>query len=635
MKAFLSANIIFLLLAGIFLTVSVSLYSPGFNGPMIYDSEQIARATQYGAQPSVSDFVRICPQRPVAMFSFYVSYLLHGLNPAYLRIDNAVLLALTALVLVAFLFAVLEIPAAYASATTSEKKWVAAAAGLIFLIHPLQTYLVLYVWQRQALLACLFYFSALAVYVHTRKGAFSHATLGYIVVFGLFLSGVLSKENAITFPLALVLLEITVLKEKPLNGWRLFLFVGILFAAAAATVAPIERPFGTEAPASGITETVKAYYQESGLTFLAVLYSFFRTAVSHFIAVVLPFPGNVKFVDAEIISESLIDPPSTLAALIALALLVVSALFAQRRRPVVTFGIFFFLLNLLPESFLVPHYLFFGYRAVLPMAGLLAVGAVGFIELLPHLRKALPGNKASIATCAAFLVVAIGLMSVTYSKAKPWKSCDLIWREFSNALPVFEPGLQKTPYQHSLVNLGSCLESNGRPAEAVRAYQKALEVSPEAAPALVGLGKAYVALGRLDDAESSFKKAIEVPHHSNTEIFWSQFSYALFLDDARRYDEALVHYGEALKTGEQPEKIYHNQGLIMLEQGRLAEAVFNFGKALEYQPLFGPPHQALAKVHFGLGNYAEAMQQCMAAARAGAPCDPQALKKAIDAQSAK
>jgi Tfp pilus assembly protein PilF len=73
----------------------------------------------------------------------------------------------------------------------------------------------------------------------------------------------------------------------------------------------------------------------------------------------------------------------------------------------------------------------------------------------------------------------------------------------------------------------------------------------------------------------------------------------------------------------------------MLEQGRLAEAVYNFGKALEYQPLFGPPHQALAKVHFGLGNYAEAMKHCMAAARAGTPCDPQALKKAIDAQSAK
>ncbi|MGO9571372.1 MAG: tetratricopeptide repeat protein [Desulfomonilaceae bacterium] len=635
MKVLLPSGIIFFLLAGIFLPVSTSLYGPGFNGPLIYDSERLERATQNGTQPSPSDFVRIFPQRPVAMFSFYVSYLLHGLNPSSLRIDNAVLLALTALVLVALLFAVLEIPTAHILGTASEKKWVAAAAGLIFLIHPLQTYLVLYVWQRQALLACLFYFSALAVYVRTRTGVLPHTTLGYIAVFGLFLFGVLSKENAITLPLALVLLEITVLREEPRNGWKIFLFAGFLIASAAATLALLERPHGVQVTASGIWETVTVYYRESGLSIMAVLSAFFRTTISHLIAVLLPLPGNVKFVDAEIISESLVDPPSTLAALIALALLVVLALWMRRRRPLVSFGILFFLLNLLPESLLVPQYLFFGYRAVLPMAGVLAVGAAGFLELLPHLKRALPGKRAPVAGCVVFLVIAVGLMSVTYAKAIPWSSCDLIWHEFLKALPVFEPRLQKPPYVHSLVNLGQCLESSGRTAEAVQAYQKALEIAPEQASVLVALGKAHVALGNLDDAESYFKKAIEVPRHSNTETFWAHFSYALFLDNARRYKEALFHYGEALKTGEQPEKIYHNLGLIMLEQGRLVDAVDYFGKALERQPHFGPPHQALAKVQFGLGNYADAMKHCVAAARAGSPCNPQALEKAIHAQSTK
>jgi hypothetical protein len=119
MKARLSPGIILSLLAGISLPVSISLYNPGFNGPIIYDSERVERAPHYGTQPSLSDLVRIFPQRPVAMFSFYVSYLFHGLNPPSLRIDNAALPALTALVLVAFLFANKEVSSNLGSSGSS------------------------------------------------------------------------------------------------------------------------------------------------------------------------------------------------------------------------------------------------------------------------------------------------------------------------------------------------------------------------------------------------------------------------------------------------------------------------------------------------------------------------------------
>ena len=86
--------------------------------------------------------------------------------------------------------------------------------GLAFVAHPLQTYVVLYDWQREAIMACLFYFSALAVYLGVRSGRFRNEGLGYVLTAVLFFAGLQSKENLATLPIMMFLAEIILFRQS-------------------------------------------------------------------------------------------------------------------------------------------------------------------------------------------------------------------------------------------------------------------------------------------------------------------------------------------------------------------------------------------------------------------------------------
>ena len=83
--------------------------------------------------------------RELTFFSFYLNHLLAGDNPAGYHIVN-VLLHIANAALLFFL-------AAAEFVETMDGRLLAAA---IFLVHPIQTEPVLYVYQRSTLLACFF-----------------------------------------------------------------------------------------------------------------------------------------------------------------------------------------------------------------------------------------------------------------------------------------------------------------------------------------------------------------------------------------------------------------------------------------------------------------------------------------------
>ena len=86
--------------------------------------------------------------------------------------------------------------------------------GILFTVHPLQSMVVLYAWQREAIMGCLFYYSALAAYVAVRSERIP-LTAGYGATAVLFLAGMLSKENVATLPVAVMLAEMTLFGRGP------------------------------------------------------------------------------------------------------------------------------------------------------------------------------------------------------------------------------------------------------------------------------------------------------------------------------------------------------------------------------------------------------------------------------------
>jgi hypothetical protein len=113
------------------------------------------------------------------MGSFYLNYLIWGMNPFYFRMANAVILAMTAFIAALTFILILEIAGPASAGTSREKQAVGLFLGLVFLVHPVHVYFVDYIWQRMGLLSCFFYISALAAYLATRSGRIRSAAAGY------------------------------------------------------------------------------------------------------------------------------------------------------------------------------------------------------------------------------------------------------------------------------------------------------------------------------------------------------------------------------------------------------------------------------------------------------------------------
>ena len=83
-------------------------------------------------------------------------------------------------------------------------------AALIFVSHPLQTQAVTYLAQRVAVLATTFYLGALLCYAGSRLSGKRITAAGLLLISLLLaMAGVLTKENAVTIPLAILLFEVT------------------------------------------------------------------------------------------------------------------------------------------------------------------------------------------------------------------------------------------------------------------------------------------------------------------------------------------------------------------------------------------------------------------------------------------
>ena len=169
----------------LFLGVVVALNYRAFDAPFYYDSTSLQDQDYLFASGDIWQVIRFFPQRPVAMASLYWNYLIAGLNPHYFRFFNAVVMAMTGFMAVLMIDLFFETPALKTTADEKYKHVLAVLLGLIFVVHPVQSFLVLYIWQRFALLSSLFFFSAFVSYLAARTNRIN-SMLGYSLSLVLF-----------------------------------------------------------------------------------------------------------------------------------------------------------------------------------------------------------------------------------------------------------------------------------------------------------------------------------------------------------------------------------------------------------------------------------------------------------------
>ena len=404
---------VYALLIGVLVCLA---YWPGVSGGFVFDDYQNIALNQAVLlnELSLDGLLRAAfssgagpTGRPIAQVSFALNHLLGGPSPLGFKITNILIHALNGIIVFAL---VNRLAALYQrTATNRTTLFLAFCVATVWSLHPLNLSSVLYVVQRMTSLSATFALLAMVAYVEFRvrwATSSSAAGLAWALVAGLlFLGGIYTKESAVLTPYFILLIEYLVFGFSCQTRWRqavlragfaLLIFVPIVFVIGKTIVNPA---WLVEWHAGRGYEVVDYFLTQSRILWLYLKWLF----VPNILELGL-------YHDDFAMSRGLLDPVSSLLALIGHVLLLSIAWWARARYRVVTFGILWFYVGHLLESTVLPLMLIFEHRNYLPSLGpiVVAVWLVAQFDL-------------SVRARSMALVLALAVMfSLTALRAQEW-----------------------------------------------------------------------------------------------------------------------------------------------------------------------------------------------------------------------
>jgi tetratricopeptide (TPR) repeat protein len=128
------------------------------------------------------------------------------------------------------------------------------------------------------------------------------------------------------------------------------------------------------------------------------------------------------------------------------------------------------------------------------------------------------------------------------------------------------------------------LEQSGAPvAEAIEAYQKAVDYDPRLAAAHVNLGTIFFNARDWDRAAACYRRALE----ANPNYPLAHFNLANLYDETGQPEQALTHYQAALKLDPNYADAHYNLALLFQAGGHTLKAVRHWQRYLKLDPSSG------------------------------------------------
>lgn len=515
---------------------AVLLYALSLGSGFVFDDEFVivgdpalrspGQIPGYFLRPSFSYY------RPLRSLSYHLDYRFWGLNPLGYHLTSILLHGLCAVSLFLFLKARrIAFPAR-------------AAAGLIFLLHPIATEPVIYLSSRAELLGTLFsllFFLAGIRFV--RLGRSGNA----ILALACLAAAVLSKESFLVLPL--LWLVVAAGEEAPPAGHRrrgitiaAFLLAGAFFCF---------RFFLLPAPAGAGRFSLLLTYPQILLKAPSILLTYLR---------LLLFPVSLS-PHHPLASAPLPSPPALafqLAVLAGLAILL--SLFwkrSRRFRP----GVLWLAIALLPVSNIYPlnriiaeKYLYFA----LP----------GFAWMMGELffRPGRKGKKVRMVLLGAAMV---GFIVLTLNRQPAWRDNYTLWRTTAS---------RSAPDPLILFNLGTARVRAGEVPGGLADLEAAEKMLPGQPIIREKIADVMGILGNHQEAFEIYQGLLERSPDSPSLLLKAGFTY-----DARDYPRlAQRYYDEAIaRAGEAGAERKIRLQAVYRELSALKEARGEYGQAAE------------------------------------------------------
>lgn len=387
--------------------------------------------------------------RPVLSATFLIDRSLYIENPTGYHLLN-LLLHLVAGLLVYFIFR---------RAVTKEFEHVPFVTALLFCIHPIQTEAVTYISGRASGLMTFFYLLAIFLYIKASESQ-NVANLRRFYLTGAVVAGLLaigSKETAVTLPLALLLWDVLIRKLRGPSLREAFLCSHLPFWTLLVF-------------AAGWAWSHPRYSYLAQFSFqLRPLWENVLSEAHALVYAILLFlcPWKQSFDHDLPESLSLVQWPLPFA-LFVIAALITAAIVMARRLPLLSFGISWFFLQLLPTS-------------VIPRADLLSE------------------RNLYLASIGLFLVLVVLASTLCVRFSKTLRDFGLVRKVAQSMAVVLILGLCVMTVQRNLLYQ-----------DQVSLWSDAVAKSPHKARPHNNLGHAYALRGEWDRAIEEFRLAVQL-----------------------------------------------------------------------------------------------------------------------------
>jgi tetratricopeptide (TPR) repeat protein len=501
-------------------------------------------STTFSARPERAMF------RPLVVLSYALTYALAGLTPwAHLLVN--VLTHLAAAGCVYVLSRLLRLPAT-----------AAAAAALVFALHPANTEVVNYVSSRSESLAGVGVLVALCAYLRWRSGEAKGSTVLLLVSLFAFALALLSKATAIALPAMLLVVELCRLGSTVAR--RRWLAVSA-FAVVGLGYALIVAGFAQTAMGSPVRPLL-----HQGWTQLKAAAFYLR---------LLAMPVSLSVEHDFSVATSLADPVVLFCGAMLISGVVVGWRVAGIRSRVLVGGALF---SLLPAS-LVPLNVLVNEHRLYVASALLAVA------IFAVLGSRLPRSGGLV--LGAGLLIILSLLS--HQRSQVWEDEHLLWGD----------AVRTSPHAYRAhLHFGGAQEQRGEIVAALDSYRRAAALAPKVAETHYNVGNALRLTNRMPQARKAWERSLQLDHN----FIDALLNLAAFHQGAGDWEKVWSLLGRAEAARPNFAEVWRRKGLARKVNGDLAGAKRDYLRALELDPSRSETQFNLANLYFEEGQMSAA-----------------------------
>jgi Flp pilus assembly protein TadD len=460
----------------------------------------------------------------------------------------------------------------------------------LWALNPIQVQAVTYIVQRMASLCGMLYILSVYLYLKARL-ALAQKTLIVCFISSAVAAGAaaLTKENAVTLPLALVLLEAAFFQDLGAKKVRLaFLFIPllVLFLIAAAGVCVFAD--------NDITAILD--YSQRYFTWHERLLTQARVVFFYLSLIFYPVPTRLSIVHDVEISTSLFCPWTSLLSVLLILFIIGLSLFKLRKWPIASFPILFFFLNHSVESTVIPLEMVFEHRNYLPSMFLFMPVAFAIERLIFFYRSKSPLVHHGLLVFACLLLVGYG--TGTYVRNMAWTTEFSLWTDAVQKAP-------RSARPYATLAWAYYGRTDDR-ATALRLYHTALELRKDSvsehAKIWSNIANIYYLGGDCERAAYYWGKSQDL----SSSLYMPRFLMAMALTRCGRTDEALVKLESVLAQNPDFARALNLKGVNLLMQEKPVEALSALRQCLRKDPQNGNYLVNIGAAYHMMGNVRKA-----------------------------